>query len=729
MKRLLLSLSLFVFLIIFFNKKSIAQNNFQPDSTLKIMEKVADWQLRTWEREGMHWPKWDWTNGAAYAGFLALNEIANDSKYSKAMYDIGEAIDWNTGPRRTFGDDYCVAQMFSQMYSLYQEPKMIAHFRDLADTIVAMPHTESFEWKNNIQLREWAWCDALFMAPPALAYFSTATGDRKYLDIACKLWWKTTNYLFDSSENLYFRDSKFFNSKEANGKKMFWSRGNGWVIAGLVRMLENIPAGYPDRPQFIELYNKMAAKIASLQSDDGSWHAALLDAESYPTKETSGTGFFCYALTWGINHGLLPYEKYNPIIEKGWAALISSVHPDGKLGNVQQIGEKPGAVDNNSTEVYGVGGFLLAGSEMVELLLKHRGDNTILSLYNNTGLERKEEVVEVPYTDFISKIKNSKNNKFKVLNPLTGEEIHYQIEYRGNKNPEKILLQINLAAGSKLYTHITDENHSAFTTKTYARFVPERYDDFAWENDRIAFRVYGTALEKTNENAYGLDVWAKRTTDLVINKWYKSGAYHIDHGEGLDYYHVGFTLGAGSSAPYIKDSLYYSKNFRKYKVLDNGPLRSTFQLYYDDRNVGGKMVEESKIISLDAGSQLNRIEDVYSFKDKTDMPVGIGIVKRKENGTILLDERDGIMGYWEPQHGLDGILGIGSVIPEPIAEMKVNDIHLLSIINAKAKKSFVYYTGATWDKAGIITNSKDWFGYLQDFKKKLQHPVLVGWLQ
>ena len=194
----------FLVLIAFNPQQANAQQKLQPDSTLAVMKKVADWQLRTWEKEGMRWPKWDWTNGAAYTGFIALNEIANDPKYNKAMYHIGEAINWNTGPRRTFGDDYCVAQMFSQMYSLYREPKMIEHFHELADTIIAMPHTESLEWKNSIQLREWAWCDALFMAPPALAYFSTATGDKKYLDIASKLWWKTTDYLYDPAEDLYF---------------------------------------------------------------------------------------------------------------------------------------------------------------------------------------------------------------------------------------------------------------------------------------------------------------------------------------------------------------------------------------------------------------------------------------------------------------------------------------------------------------------------------------------
>lgn len=718
-----LSLSLFFFS----SNESFAQNNLRPDSILKIMKQVGDWQLHSWQRNGMRWAKYDWTNGAAYAGFMALNKVANSPTYIRSMYQIGEDVEWNTGPRRTMADDYCIAQMFSQMYSLYKEPKMIARWRQQADSIIAMPHEESLEWKNGVSNREWAWCDALFMGPPSLAYLYTATGEIKYLDIASKLWWKTTDYLYDSSEHLYFRDSKYFDAKEANGKKVFWSRGNGWVLAGLVRMLENMPGNYPHRNRFEDLYKNMSEKIASLQTEDGSWHAALLDPGSYPAKETSGTGFYCYALAWGVNHNLLSYEKFNPVIEKAWAALTSSVHPDGKLGNVQQIGEKPEAVDDNSTEVYGVGGFLLAGSELVELQLKHSQTQPVLELYNPTGINSKEKVVEVDYRNFIAKTKA--HEIIKLVNALTGAEIPYQLEYRGNKNPVNILLLVNLSPGSTVFADILNENPSEFAAKTYARFVPERYDDFAWENDKIAFRVYGKALEKVpNEMAYGLDIWAKRTPHLVVDKWYKGADYHVDHGEGLDFYDVGFTLGAGSSAPYVKDSIYYSKNFRTQKVLDNGPLRSTFQLGYETWKANGTSVTETKIISLDAGSQLNKIQTTYSFTGKNTLPIAIGIVKRKENGKMLLNENDGVMGYWEPQHGKDGTLGVGSVIPGKIVEMKIADKHLLTIVNATSNVPFIYFTGAAWDKAGAITSSREWFTYLQDYRTEVERPVVISWL-
>jgi rhamnogalacturonyl hydrolase YesR len=364
--------SLIIFLLAAISMQATyARKKLTPDSVLKIMDRVASWQLREWQQHGRKHPRWDWTMGACYTGYVALGQVSHNSIYLDDMRDIGDSLKWNTGPNRTTADDYCVAQMYAQLYPVYQQPEMIARFKAQADSIIAKPHTESLEWKNNIARREWAWCDALFMAPPAFAYLSTATGEPKYLDFASKMWFKTTDYLYDKDENLYYRDSRFFNQKEANGKKIFWSRGNGWVMAGLVRMLDNMPAHYPQRERFEELFRQMAEKIAKLQSKDGTWHAALLDPKSYPVKETSGTGFYCYALAYGINNGLLPYDKYHKVVENAWKALMTSVHKDGKLGSVQQIGEKPETVTENDTEVYGVGAFLLAGSEMYKLILKH----------------------------------------------------------------------------------------------------------------------------------------------------------------------------------------------------------------------------------------------------------------------------------------------------------------------------------------------------------------------
>lgn len=341
---------------------------FQQKNILKTMKSVADWQINTWTEKGFKAKKYDWTNGACYAGLFDLGTLSKDDKYYKFLVGIGDDLNWNTGPRRSHADDYCIGQMYSSLYMVYHDAKMITKFKAQADSVVAAPHTEALDWKNNINEREWAWCDALFMGPTALSYLSTATNEPKYLNKASELWWRTTAFLYDTTEHLYFRDQSYFAKKEKNGAKVFWSRGNGWVMGGLVRVLDNMPANHPDRKKFIKLYKEMAARIITLQQPDGSWHASLLDPDSYPIKETSGTGFYTYALFWGLNHGILDIPTYAPVAFKGWNALSAAVQPDGMLGYVQPIGAAPDKVDQNSTAVYGVGAFLLAGNQLYKYL-------------------------------------------------------------------------------------------------------------------------------------------------------------------------------------------------------------------------------------------------------------------------------------------------------------------------------------------------------------------------
>jgi unsaturated rhamnogalacturonyl hydrolase len=189
----------------------------------------------------------------------------------------------------------------------------------------------------------------------------------KYITQASKLWWKTADYLYDKDEKLYYRDSRFFDQREKNGKKVFWSRGHGWVMGGLVRMLSNMPEDFPDRERFEKLFKEMAYRIAPLQTDDGTWHASLLDPDNYQAKESSGTGFYIYALAWGVNNGLLPRRDFKPVIEKGWKALMDCVQDDGKIGFVQLPAAEPGKATADDTATYGTGAFLLAGSEVCKL--------------------------------------------------------------------------------------------------------------------------------------------------------------------------------------------------------------------------------------------------------------------------------------------------------------------------------------------------------------------------
>lgn len=369
------ALKILLLSLVLLNAKVFSQTNsskkIKKSDVVALMHKVADWQINDWKTTGFKKPLYNWTYGAAYAGIFDFGKLIKDEKYLAFLKDVGDKLNWNTGKRRFFADDYCVGQTFANLAMWYKDPKMVAPFKALADSIIAMPHTESLSLKNrSIMEREWAWCDALFMGPTSLAYLATATGEQKYLDIANVLWWKTTDFLYDTDEHLYFRDESYFDKKEKNGKKMFWSRGNGWVLGGLVRVLENMPKNYPDRDKYVTLYREMVAKIASLQQADGSWHSSLLDPESYPIKETSGTGFYTYAILWGLNNNILDQKTYWPVAKKGWSAISSSVHKDGMLGYVQPVGASPDHVDASTTETYGVGTFLFAGCQLYQYLKK-----------------------------------------------------------------------------------------------------------------------------------------------------------------------------------------------------------------------------------------------------------------------------------------------------------------------------------------------------------------------
>ena len=335
-------------------------------AVIGLMERVADWQLA----HPAAWKATEWQNGAFYAGAMALARVSTSPRFHDAMKQMGEANQWQPGPRPYHADDHVVGQAYAELYLQDKDPREIAPLQARFDSILAQPRTNGleFDWKRNPANQErWSWCDALFMAPPAWVRLWAATGRTAYLDFATAEWWVTSDYLYDRDEHLYFRDSTYFNRREKNGRKVFWSRGNGWVMGGLVRVLQYLPADHPARARFVAQFREMAGAILACQQPDGFWRASLLDPESYPMQETSGTGFHTFALAWGVNEGLLDRGQFAPAVRRAWAALASCVTAEGKLTHVQPVGATPVTFDAEWTEPYGVGSFLLAGSEVSRL--------------------------------------------------------------------------------------------------------------------------------------------------------------------------------------------------------------------------------------------------------------------------------------------------------------------------------------------------------------------------
>ncbi|MDP4899024.1 MAG: glycoside hydrolase family 88 protein [Akkermansiaceae bacterium] len=335
----------------------------EPKAVLATMERVGDWQI---DNPSHHRPT-DWTQGAGYTGIMALAGISNDPKYRDAMLKMGEENGWKLGPREYHADDHAVGQTYAELYFQLREPKMIAPMRELFDKILANPREGTLEFKTPGNQDRWSWCDSLFMAPPAFLRLYVATGDERYMKLAVDHWWRTSDYLYDEDEHVYYRDSTYFEKRESNGAKVFWGRGNGWVIGGLVRMLQYLPSDHPSRPRFEKQFKDMCAKLLTCQQPDGLWRASLLDPTGYPLKETSSSAFNTYAFAWGVNQGLLERESYEPAVRKAWTALVSCVQNDGKLTHVQPIGADPQKFPDDATEVYGVGAFLLAGSEVYRM--------------------------------------------------------------------------------------------------------------------------------------------------------------------------------------------------------------------------------------------------------------------------------------------------------------------------------------------------------------------------
>jgi rhamnogalacturonyl hydrolase YesR len=738
-------------------------SEIKPMPVLAALQRVADWQLA---HPSAH-ASTDWTRGAEYTGLMALAGISRNSAYREALRQMGGANGWKPGPRKFHADDQCVGQVYAELYQLYREPRMIAPLRERFDIILDQPSTIT-----NLDFRQpggrageaWSWCDALFMAPPTWVRLYAVTGDERYLDFAVTNWWRTTDFLYDGEEHLFFRDSTYFKKTEANGKKVFWSRGNGWVMGGLVRVLQYLPTNHPDRPRFEQLFKNMAAKILTCQQPDGLWRSSLLDPGNYPLKETSGSGFYTYALAWGVNQGLLDRAIFEPAVRKAWAALVDCVDADGKLTHVQPIGADPKSFAENATECYGVGAFLLAGSEVYRLAALSLAKKGSVEVYNPAKFWRESETVGYPFAT-TSRSSSESLSRFVVMDGVSSRILDSQpISYLPPTGIDdairpEMVFQVDLSPGETRTYYLMDARVLAAVpppiVKTFARQVPERHDDFAWESDRIAHRAYGLALipaEGTVSSAP--DVWIKKDRRLIVDAMYASKRYHEDNGLFMDDYRVGSSRGCGGLGVWDGTKLFTSSNYRDWKVITTGPVRSVFELTYDAWDAGhDRKVSETKRYTIDAGSWFTRARSVFSSADKSELTIGVGLAERAcgPEGQELVgqDQTEGWLTYWQPEDGPKGTTATGillpkgavvaftndrpamteaelhAVVPQPTVEGAPPIRNLLAISRVQVGRPFEHYLGACWDRSGDFTNHVQWEAYVRRFAERRDQPVRV----
>ena len=360
-----------------FQKRRIAEEEPATRArSLEAMRKVCEWQQGNLFRgtpgtvagDAME-PDKSWYRGALFAGVVAAARATHDPYYWDLALKVSANNHWQPGPNVLHdGNDFAITQTYLQLFLKDKQPERIEPTRAAMDALIA---------KDSPGRREWSWADALFMAPAAWAQMSAATGEARYVERMNKMWWDSVGFLYDPEEKLFYRDATYkphadgFQLCERNGKKIFWGRGNGWVAGGICNVLQYLPKEHPDRKKHEALLIDFAASLARAQGPDGLWRASLLDPDSYPLGETSGSTFFCYAIAWGVNHGILDRAKYLPVAAKAWQALMACVEPDGKMGFVQLPADSPRSPTFREKNVeYAAGAFLMAGSEMIQLLEK-----------------------------------------------------------------------------------------------------------------------------------------------------------------------------------------------------------------------------------------------------------------------------------------------------------------------------------------------------------------------
>lgn len=358
-----------------FQKAAITKSTTTHQAMLKAMQ---------WQEANPIFTKapTDWTNGAYYVGVVKAHEATKNMEYLGALQAMAIRNNWKPWERFYHADDMNICYSYLYLNTLGETNV------DLAPTsaIIKDHLYKPYAWKNGenanlkgnkeTEIKEkilWWWCDALFMAPPVIINYSKQMKDPSYLKEMDKYYAEAYELLYDKKAHLFSRDARFLltgkgnDIKEKNGEKVFWSRGNGWVLAGLALMLTDLPKEYPTRKFYENLFIEMAEQIKILQPADGLWRTSLLSPESFDHGEVSGSGFFTFALAWGINNGILNKTTFTPVVVKAWKAILACQQENGKVGWVQNIGANPMPASENSWQNFGTGAFLMAGSEIIKL--------------------------------------------------------------------------------------------------------------------------------------------------------------------------------------------------------------------------------------------------------------------------------------------------------------------------------------------------------------------------
>ena len=346
-------------------------NTLNGAEVIATIRRVADWQLdHQTPRDPAHW-----SLAPLYDGMIDASLVTGDPIYLAAVLREGERLQFKLGSRTYHADGHAAGHAWLRIHLMNPDAGIVdlEPFIAQFDEIVNDPIEEDLSFTEKPPFRlfrtdRWTWADALYMSPPTMALLAVATGDDRYLQFVDSEYRLTYQNLFDPTERLFYRDETYIGQKTPNGEKVFWSRGNAWVYAGLALLLDSVRADYPGRPFYVSLYDEMSPALLAVQQPDGHWYTSLKDPAHVPVGETSGSALFVLGMARGVrNHWLDPY-LYWPAVERGWRAILTRVDEDGAVNFVQPFGEAPEVFDPKSRETYGTGAVLMAGAEIARSL-------------------------------------------------------------------------------------------------------------------------------------------------------------------------------------------------------------------------------------------------------------------------------------------------------------------------------------------------------------------------
>ncbi len=632
----------------------------------------------------------NWVAATFYVGAARLARVSPRPATLRFLTATAEHYNYavrgaRSGVTMLNADDVAIGDLYEELYARRRQEGTLLPLRQRLDYMV--PHLARTQ---ETEVLIWWWCDALFMAPPVLARMSALTGDPKYLLAMDKEWRRTAARLWDPEQRLFLRDARFLGR---SGKtRVFWSRGNGWVLAGLARTIEAMPADFAGRAYYTDIFVKLATRTAELQQADGLWRASLLDPAAYPEAETSGSALLLYGLGWGVNHGLLPRAAFLPKVTRGWAALNRQILPSGLLGAVQKTGDQPVATQPGDVGLYGTGAYLLAGIEVAGLADRPRALPEPQPARDTAAIV----AATTPQPPAPATVVGAAELRRRAVEMQAVRALAYDPDTLGRPSTVEPL---------------TPPTGDDARPRAIAHFAPERLDDILWENDKVALRIYGPSLQaKEPPSGSGIDIWAKRVRWPFMQRQLKFPNYHVDRGEGLDFYDVGGSRGAGALGIWHADKLWTSRNWASHRILATGGDTARFEVDYAPWPVDlVRRVSERRSFALPMGSHFTRMVSTLTSDTAEPLVVGIGIAKKRGGQRVVRDAKAGRLTVHEAVDPAHGAMSI-TVAADPaqvrgFAEDADNYLLLLAVTPGRP---FAYYTGYGWDRGLDIATAADW---------------------